>query len=167
MKSNKCSPFLCKFWSQISAKSKCFQILWKSFKSSTLFYFTLPAIWMFCECSIIVQWQSVVVSLRGWVISHKCWIFSFIFTIYWLRVTVCIFTNSSLWAELVIESRCPFVCLNVVPSQLNFFRGLSLALRSHDQIPASHWSTLLPYHMVVVGGIRQALTWNKTGSCVE
>ena len=22
--------------------------------------------------------------------------------------------------------------------------------RSHDQIPASHWSSLLPYHMVVV-----------------
>jgi hypothetical protein len=34
-----------------------------------------------------------------------------------------------------------------------------LVLRSHDQIPASHWSTLLPYHLVVgvvvvVGGVR-------------
>ena len=32
-----------------------------------------------------------------------------------------------------------------VPFPCNFFRGLSLALRSHDQFGASHWSTLLPY----------------------
>ena len=31
----------------------------------------------------------------------------------------------------------------------SFFLGLSLDLRPHDQIPASHWSTLLPYHIVV------------------
>ena len=55
------------------------------------------------------------------------------------------------------------VCLYVyvyVPFPCDFFRGLSLALRSHDQIPASDWSTLLPYHMVVVvvvvgGGLRK------------
>ena len=29
---------------------------------------------------------------------------------------------------------------------------LPRALRSHDHFEASHWSTLLPYHMVVVGG---------------
>ena len=29
-----------------------------------------------------------------------------------------------------------------VPFSCNFFLGLLLALRSHDQIPASHWSTL-------------------------
>ena len=28
-----------------------------------------------------------------------------------------------------------------VPSPCNFIQGLSLALRLHDQIPASHWST--------------------------
>ena len=39
---------------------------------------------------------------------------------------------------------CPFSC--------DFFLGLSLALRSHDQIPASHWST--------------PLVCNKTGSRV-
>ena len=39
------------------------------------------------------------------------------------------------WAELVIELRCPFVC----DIECSFFLGLSLALRSHDQIPASHW----------------------------
>ena len=37
------------------------------------------------------------------------------------------------------------VCL-CVPFSCDFFLGLSLVLRSHDQIPASHWSTLLPYH---------------------
>ena len=37
-----------------------------------------------------------------------------------------------------------------VPFPCNFFWGLSLVLRSHDQIPASHWSTILPYHMMVV-----------------
>ena len=40
------------------------------------------------------------------------------------------------------------VCLYVyvyVPFQCNFFQGLSLALRSHDQFKASHWSTLLPH----------------------
>ena len=30
-----------------------------------------------------------------------------------------------------------------VPFPCNFFRGLSLALRSHDQFEASDWSTLL------------------------
>ena len=41
------------------------------------------------------------------------------------------------WAKLVIELLCPCVCA----TGCSFFRGLSLALRSHDQIPASHWST--------------------------
>ena len=41
------------------------------------------------------------------------------------------------WAELVIESPCPYVCA----IKCSFFLGISLALRSHDQIPASHWST--------------------------
>ena len=45
-----------------------------------------------------------------------------------------------------------FLCFWVVPFSCNFFRGLSLVLRWHDQIPASHWSTLLPYHMEVVVG---------------
>ena len=31
-----------------------------------------------------------------------------------------------------------------VPFHCNFFLGLSLALRSHDQFQASRWSTLLP-----------------------
>ena len=39
----------------------------------------------------------------------------------------------------VAMSVCVFVCL-FVPFPCDFFRGLSLALRSHDQIPASHWS---------------------------
>ena len=46
-----------------------------------------------------------------------------------------IFTES---ADSVIESPCPSVCQYVclsVPSGAIFFRGLSLALRSHDQIP--------------------------------
>ena len=36
----------------------------------------------------------------------------------------------------VAMSVCLFVCLSV-PSQCNFFRGLSSALRSHDQIPVA------------------------------
>ena len=36
------------------------------------------------------------------------------------------------------------VCVVSVPFPCDFFRGLSLALRSHDQIPASHWSTPSP-----------------------
>ena len=56
---------------------------------------------------------------------------------------------------VVTESVCLCVCLCLClclffPFPCNFFRGLSLVLRSHDQIPASHWSTLLPYHTVVV-----------------
>ena len=47
----------------------------------------------------------------------------------------------------VCRSVCLFVGLSV-PFSCNFFQGLSLVLRSHDQILASHWSTLLPYHMV-------------------
>ena len=37
------------------------------------------------------------------------------------------------------------LCLTdwLCPLPMHFFQGLSLALRSHDQIPASHWSTPL------------------------
>ena len=50
---------------------------------------------------------------------------------------------------LVVDtSVCLCVCL-FVPFPCNFFRGLSLVLRSHDQIPASHWSTLLSYLFLV------------------
>ena len=45
------------------------------------------------------------------------------------------------WAELVIELPCPCVCLFVCAIGCSFFRGLSLALRSHDQFQASHWSS--------------------------
>ena len=51
------------------------------------------------------------------------------------------------------DVRCLSVCC---PLPMRFFRGLSLALRSHDQIPASHWST-------PSAGIRQALACSKTG----
>ena len=44
------------------------------------------------------------------------------------------------WAELVIESPCPSVCLCVCAIGCSFFRCLSLALRSQDQFQASHWS---------------------------
>ena len=47
---------------------------------------------------------------------------------------------------VVTESVCLFVCL-FVPFPCDFFLGLSLVLRPHDQIPASHWSTLLHYHI--------------------
>ena len=43
-------------------------------------------------------------------------------------------------ADSFIKLQCLFICLSV-PFSCNFYRGLSLALRSHDQIPASHWST--------------------------
>ena len=46
------------------------------------------------------------------------------------------------WAELVIESPCPCVYLSVYAIGCSFFRGLSLALRSHNQFQASHWSSL-------------------------
>ena len=39
------------------------------------------------------------------------------------------------WAKLVIESPCPCVCLSVCAIGCSFFRGLSSAFRSHDQIP--------------------------------
>ena len=52
-----------------------------------------------------------------------------------------------------------------VPFPCEFFQGLSLALRSHDQIPASHWSTLLPYHMVESDMVL-ALACNQTGSSI-
>ena len=42
-----------------------------------------------------------------------------------------------------IRSSSRIVCV-FVPFPCDFFRGLSLALRSHDQIPASHWSTPSP-----------------------
>ena len=49
---------------------------------------------------------------------------------------------------VVAMSVCVFLTLFVydfVPFPCNFFQGLSLALRSHDQILASHWSILIMY----------------------
>ena len=43
------------------------------------------------------------------------------------------------WADSIIESRNLFATLSLF--SCDFFLGLSLALRSYDQIPASHWST--------------------------
>ena len=61
------------------------------------------------------------------------------------------------WPELVIESSCPCVCLCVCAIGCSFFLGLSLALRSHDQIPASHWSTLASLQSVVLASISVGL----------
>ena len=49
-----------------------------------------------------------------------------------------LFTDPALRAGSVIESPCPSICA----IGCSFFRGLSLALRSHDQFQASHWSSL-------------------------
>ena len=50
-----------------------------------------------------------------------------------------------IFTDSVIESPCtcvcPFVCVSVCAIRCSFFRGLSLALRSHDQFQASNWST--------------------------
>ena len=48
--------------------------------------------------------------------------------------------NSKIFIESPFPSVCLCVCLSVCAIGCSFFRGLSLALRSHDQIPASHWS---------------------------
>ena len=42
--------------------------------------------------------------------------------------------------QIVIESPCPDVCLRICAIGCSFFQGLSLALRSHDQLLSSHWS---------------------------
>ena len=55
-----------------------------------------------------------------------------------------IFTNSAPLGQVGHRgamSVCGDVCLWFCAIGCSFFRGLSLALRSHDQIPASHWST--------------------------
>ena len=54
----------------------------------------------------------------------------FRFTIYILHIIKQISPTRPHWTELFIESPCPFVCA----TECCFFRGLSLALRSHDQI---------------------------------
>ena len=55
-----------------------------------------------------------------------------------------IFANSAPlgWvSHRIAMSVCLFVCLR---HWVQFFRGLSLALRSHDQFQASHWSSIPP-----------------------
>ena len=48
--------------------------------------------------------------------------------------------------DLVVAMSVPASgTLGLVPFPCDFFRGLSLALRSHDQFEASDWSTLLHY----------------------
>ena len=62
----------------------------------------------------------------------------------------CIFKNFWAWHRRPLKASGTPV--SNVPFSCNFFWGFSLVLVSHDQIPASHWSTLLPYHMVGAGG---------------
>ena len=51
--------------------------------------------------------------------------------------------NWPTWADSVIES--PWLCGSlVVRHRMQFFLGLSLALTSHDQFQASHWSSPAP-----------------------
>ena len=57
-----------------------------------------------------------------------------------------VFTNSAPLGRVghrVAMSVCLSVCV-CLRHRVQFLLGLSLALRSHDQIPASHWSTLPP-----------------------
>ena len=68
-------------------------------------------------------------------------------------------TESPQWVYSVSKSQCLSVCCQYhfyqlqslcvvylcVPFPCDFFRGLSSALRSHDQIPASHWPSC---HMI-------------------
>ena len=60
-----------------------------------------------------------------------------------LKLFVSFFTNSAPLGR-VGHRVAMSVCLCVCAIKCIFFRGLSLALRSHDQIPASHWSTPPP-----------------------
>ena len=58
-----------------------------------------------------------------------------------------IFTESAplgRFSHRVPISVCLSVCLSVCSIGCSFFRGLSLALISHDQFQASHWSSLPP-----------------------
>ena len=51
------------------------------------------------------------------------------------------------------QSVCMCICVYIYMSPSHeIFRGLSLALRLHDHFEASNCSTLLPYHIVAVGG---------------
>ena len=59
-------------------------------------------------------------------------------------------------ADSFIESRCP----SDVPFSCHLFQGLSLALRSHDKIPASHWSTPPPPHPPP-SGVKKKGVWGK------
>ena len=55
-----------------------------------------------------------------------------------------VFTNSAPLGQvghIVAVSVCVSVCLFVCAIGCSFFRGLSSALRSHDQFQASHWSS--------------------------
>ena len=54
--------------------------------------------------------------------------------------------NRPHWADSIIESLFPFMCvLGVCAIGCSFFLGLSLVLRSHDQFQTSHWSSH-PHH---------------------
>ena len=64
-----------------------------------------------------------VLSTHCFVMNHESWII-----------------NRPNWADSVIESPCPSVNLWLCAIGCSFcFRGLSLALRSHDQFQAFHW----------------------------
>ena len=55
------------------------------------------------------------------------------------------FSKNRPLCDSFIESQCWFIYLSVCLSvPFSFCLGLSLALRSNDQVPASHWSTPPP-----------------------
>ena len=74
-----------------------------------------------------------------------------------------IFTNSAPLGR-VGHRVAMSVEMSVCAIECSFFRGLSLALRSHDQIPASHWSTPPPPPLRWSGGGGGGLTNERPGS---
>ena len=78
-------------------------------------------------------------SIHTYTIKYRI---AFIFLVAVVIVIVIVLVICKCWSPIRSSSRN--VCLSVfrlsVPFSCIFFQGLSLPLRSHDQIPTSHWS---------------------------
>ena len=79
----------------------------------------------------IVLYLSWNANLFKWP-ANSCW---FSHRVTNVRITVC---------RSVCLLVCWSVCLSARAIRCSFFRGFSLALRSHDQFQASNWSSLSP-----------------------
>ena len=89
----------------------------------------------------------------------------------WLNGLLSLFTESTHWADSVLESQCPSVCVPVCAIGCSFFQDLTYWPWDHMiSSQASHWSmgkALQPLNWSAVAVELQPRNWSAAGAAVQ